>query len=323
MSLCKLCQTSFTANKSLYKHYREIHQLQHMCKKCKTFHKDETDLNSHINEHNKCSNCNQIIKTKFKRHMLTCDKKLYKKVNFNGDVNTSSIISTLNNCLLPIKWILIRIDNFVKYSVEENGNMVVDKETQACFCSLTALTLNKDEIDQQFKQAIDKINESMTKYQEMGSGWQHVNTSEWQLHIYKYIPLNPKSYIPTPKAILMKKAVLNIRNDDNKCFLWSVLAMLHPVSENPYRVEHYKEFEHELDMSGISYPVKITDITKFEQQNSISVNVFAYGNKIIHPLRITERELFKHANLLLSTKIKNTHYWLIRDCSELFSNTTK
>ena len=41
-------------------------------------------------------------------------------------------------------------------------------------------------------------------------------------------PNNPGgSYIITPKWITNKKATINVKNDDNECFKWSVLAALH------------------------------------------------------------------------------------------------
>ena len=41
-----------------------------------------------------------------------------------------------------------------------------------------------------------------------------------------------------------------------------------------FRVLKYQEYEHELNMSVIQYPVDIKDIGKFEHQNNISVNVY-------------------------------------------------
>ena len=55
-----------------------------------------------------------------------------------------------------------------------------------------------------------------------------------------------------------KKAILNMQNEDEKCFLWSVLAALHPVNrkDHPHRVQHYKCYEHQLNVSGIEFPKK-------------------------------------------------------------------
>ena len=69
-----------------------------------------------------------------------------------------------------------------------------------------------------------------------------------------------RSYIPTPKGIEAKEAVVNVQNKDNQCFKWAVLSALHPLAKHANRVFHYKKFENELDFTGISFPVMLDDI---------------------------------------------------------------
>ena len=83
------------------------------------------------------------------------------------------------------------------------------------------------------------------------------------------------SYVPLPKELKGKQRCLNIQNNDEKCFLWSILSSLHPVQwrNQQSRVSKYQEYERELNMFGIKYPIDIKDILKFEHQNNISINV--------------------------------------------------
>ena len=85
--------------------------------------------------------------------------------------------------------------------------------------------------------------------------------------------MRASSYLPLPKELKAKWECLNIQNNDEKCFLWSILASLHPVQSrnNQFRVLKYREYERELNMSGIKYPVDKKDIGKFKHQNSINV----------------------------------------------------
>ena len=91
--------------------------------------------------------------------------------------------------------------------------------------------------------------------------------------LVKYNLMRASSYLPLRKELKAKQGCLNIQNNDEKCFLWSIPALLHPVQPRNHldRVSKYQEYEHELNMSGIQYPVDIKDICKFEQQNNISV----------------------------------------------------
>src|SRR5690606_22029463 len=76
-------------------------------------------------------------------------------------------------------------------------------------------------------------------------------------------------YIKLPPYIAHKKAVINIKNNDNKCFKWCILAHLHPVKKNAERVWHYKPHENELKDDGITYPMQISDIDKFEKMKVV------------------------------------------------------
>ena len=65
-----------------------------------------------------------------------------------------------------------------------------------------------------------------------GSDRQDECVSYIDVHILKSDPLGASSYIDLPKRVKMKRAIINIKNKDRKCFLWSVLAYLHPVKEH-------------------------------------------------------------------------------------------
>ena len=49
-----------------------------------------------------------------------------------------------------------------------------------------------------------------------------------EIHTPEFDPMKGSSYIPLPDWILNKKAIVNIQNKDEKCFLWCVLRYLHP-----------------------------------------------------------------------------------------------
>lgn len=70
-----------------------------------------------------------------------------------------------------------------------------------------------------------------------------------------------------PPTLKRTHALLNIKNRDNKCFMWAVLASLHPVSSKngAARDEHYTPFERELNMQGIEIPVALSSLKKIEQ----------------------------------------------------------
>jgi hypothetical protein len=70
--------------------------------------------------------------------------------------------------------------------------------------------------------------------------------------------------------------VISIHNNNDKCFAYAILAVIHPTEKHPERVSKYLPYEHELNMKGKRYPVAIADIPKIERQNDISVNVLGF-----------------------------------------------
>ena len=48
---------------------------------------------------------------------------------------------------------------------------------------------------------------------------------KFELHTVSYKPLRGETWIPLPKELADKKAIINMQNKDNKCFLWHVLRL--------------------------------------------------------------------------------------------------
>ena len=108
-----------------------------------------------------------------------------------------------------------------------------------------------------------------------------------ELHTVSYKPLRGKTWIPLPKELVNKNAIINMQNKDSKCFLWCLLRALNPKENNPQRIDkELKGKENTLSMEGIEYPVSLKDINKFEKQNpTISITVLGYQGKSVYPLR--------------------------------------
>ena len=71
-----------------------------------------------------------------------------------------------------------------------------------------------------------------------------------------------------------------MRNSDEKCFLWSVLACLHPVAKNANQISHYRKYESTLNTDGLKFPLPTKDIPRFKAQNpTVSINVLSLGEK--------------------------------------------
>ena len=65
-------------------------------------------------------------------------------------------------------------------------------------------------------------------FQSLGSGWRLNSIIQLEIHTVVYNPLRGETYIPLPKDLAVKQAIINIKNRDNKCFLWCVLRAQNP-----------------------------------------------------------------------------------------------
>ena len=129
-----------------------------------------------------------------------------------------------------------------------------------------------------------------------------------------YEPVRGKSYIATPESIAGKRAVVNIHNEDERCFEYAILASQHyPWIDQSHakRPGQYTQWLDTLKFDGCETPMALDDITKFEKQNKLSINVFhiLHKGKTISPLRITHNDvrLENMVNLLLIEGELTTH----------------
>jgi hypothetical protein len=120
------------------------------------------------------------------------------------------------------------------------------------------------------------------------------------------------------------RGIVNIKNDDQKCFLWSILVALHPVSGHPERISHYKDYENELNMKDIEFPVSLSKVEIFEKQNMISVNVFGFEEGEVFPLHISKLENgSKEVDLLYLSNEDQAHYCWIKNLDHFLRSTTR
>ena len=102
-------------------------------------------------------------------------------------------------------------------------------------------------------------------YVSIGSGWQFESVQSLAINLCPYRPtIGTGSFIEI-SPFFRSKGVLNIKNeDDDYCLLWSVLAQIHRVEQNKNLLYHYKKYFNELNITDLQFPLKHTDVPKFE-----------------------------------------------------------
>ena len=70
-----------------------------------------------------------------------------------------------------------------------------------------------------------------------GSGWITESIEAQYVNTTVYSPLIESTYIELPDRLKnLMKGLINIKNNDNKCFLWCHIRHLNPLKIHPQRI---------------------------------------------------------------------------------------
>ena len=196
------------------------------------------------------------------------------------------------------------------------------------FSSKPYTILSQHDIENAIEEGHQRIDSQIDKWTKEGSGWVVTRVMCLYVNIAKYQPLTGSSYMELPDTLTRKKAIINVKNDDQKCLMWSLLSARHPVKKNAQRVNKYFGFAKELNFTGIEFPTPLNQIPNVEHQNNLSINVFGYSESAgIHPLYLTKDHTRDPINLLLITKVEDgkilSHYCWIKDFNRLCFDQNK
>ena len=103
------------------------------------------------------------------------------------------------------------------------------------FNSATKPVINSDkyDLDKSFHKILYKIDNWINKV----SGWIIASVDGEYVNISAYNPLIGSTYIKLPNGLKNSmKGLINIKNNDNKCFFWCHIRHLHLVKIHPERI---------------------------------------------------------------------------------------
>ena len=110
----------------------------------------------------------------------------------------------------------------------------------AYFAHRQALLLAAGNVEQSLGESFGEMITNVETFEQRGSGWVVTSIGFLDIHIARYQPLRASSYIPLPPCLAKSKAIINPQNyDDDLCFLYSVLAALHPTIKHLERIANW------------------------------------------------------------------------------------
>ena len=123
------------------------------------------------------------------------------------------------------------------------------------FNSSTKPIINrKYKLDQSFQEILYRIDAWINR----GSGWIIESIESQYINISTYRPLVESSYIDFPIELKHpRKGLINIKNNDQKCFLWCHVRHINPVKYHPGRITRIdRYFANNLNYDGTEFPVQ-------------------------------------------------------------------
>ena len=141
------------------------------------------------------------------------------------------------------------------------------------------------------EKAFQEILYSTERWLNERSGWIIEKICSQYINISTFRPLSGSSYIKLPAELKTpKKGLINLKNNDQKCFIWCYIRHLNPLTIHPEIITNQdKELINTPDYERIEFPVSKKDFNKIEVKNKICMNAFCYEHKLTYPVHISDQ----------------------------------
>ena len=126
------------------------------------------------------------------------------------------------------------------------------------------------------------------------------------------------SYIKSPEWLANKKAIINPKNVDNRCFEYSIVVALHhkEIKNHPERIQgNHHLFSCDYNWQGIGFPAGIKEWKRFEKINeTVALNILKIPHDEV-PITQAYKSKYNHTRknqvvLLMITDGEKWHYTL-------------
>ena len=306
---CDYCNKSVKGGLNLEKHVRNYHKIKvHKCSRCNYKSNRAYNLIEHKQTHTNGENSVKISHNNLpsQRHpsspttISAFRGKMQERAWFiRGSSDPLAALNEYKNRIRHVLYLSLKQNPQKFYIAVKVRFFKKDKdgrktEDSAFFHGTMHTLLRKEEFEEAYQTSLQKIWKSFDIFIRNGSGWILDRVEKIFLNTYNYQPIGISSYIPTPQAIVKKKAVINVQNENNKkCFELSVLSALYHDEIDKKQSGRPSEYKKYLGkkLKGCKEPMTIDDIPRFETLNDISIAVYRikHDGKTVFPLYMTKR----------------------------------
>lgn len=197
------------------------------------------------------------------------------------------------------------IDVFIDYGYRTTSDLIVSEHDIEEF------------IAEQFARILSLIDQRDLSG---GSGFRLFEIKNCEVRISQVKLLSAGSFIPLPRWLQLRKAIINVKSTGNECFKNAIFAH-HCAESNQHiiRPRIRRRLENRYNFDGVRFPTPLADIKRFARQNNMTVNCYGYEKKQIYPIIVFKEQKRNHVDLLYMSRGNKTHYAWIKSLSRMLS----
>ena len=163
-------------------------------------------------------------------------------------------------------------------------------------------------------------NENFVKFK---SGLRLKNIPRINISAAEHQPIAGRGFQVLPPFLANKRCIINVKNNDNRCFGYALLSSLEPNENHHQNIpssynQHFAK--HHLDI--IAYPVKLADIPAIEATLPFAINVFSFDDDTGHS-RCPKYNSPKTGVPVIDLLYWNEHYALITNFNRFLGDIKK
>ena len=128
--------------------------------------------------------------------------------------STFQVENRINEEVVKKKAVKFYLSRHVKFHLSTDVVFLTDPPT-----ILSIEVYDSSDVHDALDSTYENLESAIEDFQQRGSGWIFDKLIALDLHLLEFDPLRATSYIPLPTYIQNRKAVINIKNKDEKCFL--------------------------------------------------------------------------------------------------------
>ena len=150
------------------------------------------------------------------------------------------------------------------------------------------------------------------------------NVESAVVHVARYAPTQGGTFRELPQFLALKHCIVNVKNEDNRCFGYSIIASRVPQDENRHRnrpTVYDKHFQ-SMGLDKLQYPVEPNQVPALEVTLKTNISLFSFYDdegKARFPLYVSD----KHYNRSVDLLYWQGHFALITNFERFLYDITR